>query len=53
MVAAAIRTVFTPENQDAARRQWRPVVDGLRERFERLARAVDQAKDDVMAYNGP
>jgi putative transposase len=33
MVAAAIRTVFTQENQEAARRQWRQVVDGLRERF--------------------
>jgi hypothetical protein len=33
MVAAAIRTVFTHENQEAARRQWRQVADGLRARF--------------------
>jgi transposase-like protein len=50
MVAAAIRTVFTQENQDAARRQWRQVTDGLRERFERLAKAMDAAEDDVLAY---
>ena len=50
MVAAAIRTVFTQENQEAARRQWRQVADGLRERFERLAKAMDSAEDDVLAY---
>jgi putative transposase len=50
MVAAAIRTVFTQENQEAARRQWRHVADGLRERFERLAKARDSAEDDVLAY---
>ena len=50
MVAAAIRTVFTQENHEAARRQWRHVADGLRERFERLAKAMDSAEDDVLAY---
>ena len=50
MVAAAIRTVFTQENQEAARQQWRQVADGLRERFERLAKAMDSAEDDVLAY---
>jgi transposase-like protein len=50
MVAAAIRTVFTQENQEAARRQWRQVADGLRERFDRLAKAMDSAEDDVLAY---
>jgi transposase-like protein len=50
MVAAAIRTVFTQENREAARRQWRHVADGLRERFERLAKAMDSAEDDVLAY---
>jgi hypothetical protein len=38
MVAAPIRTVFTQENQKAARRQVRQVADGLRARFARLAR---------------
>jgi putative transposase len=50
MVAAAIRTVFTQENQEAARRQWRQVADGLRERFDRLAQAMDSAEDDALAY---
>ena len=50
MVAAAIRTVFTQEGQDAARAQWRQVADGLRERFGRLAAAMDEAEDDVLAY---
>jgi putative transposase len=50
MVAAAIRTVFAQENQDAARAQWRQVADGLRERFDRLAKAMDEAEDDVLAY---
>jgi putative transposase len=50
MVAAALRTVFAQEDQDAARAQWRQVADGLRERFERLAAAMDQAEDDVLAY---
>jgi hypothetical protein len=26
------------------------VADGLRERFERLAKAMDSAEDDVLAY---
>lgn len=50
MVAAALRTVFTQESQDAARTQWRQVADGLRERFERLAAAMDEAEDDVLAH---
>lgn len=50
MVAAAIRTVFTQENQAAARCQWRQVADGLRERFDRLAKPMDAAEDDVLAY---
>jgi transposase-like protein len=50
MVAAALRTVFTQQDQDAARAQWRQVADGLRERFGRLAAAMDEAEDDVLAY---
>jgi transposase-like protein len=50
MVAAALRTVFTQENQDAARAQWRQVADSLRVRFERLATAMDEAEADVLAY---
>jgi transposase-like protein len=52
MVAAAIRTAFVQEDQEAARRQWRQVADGLRERFCRLAELMDDAEDDVLAYMG-
>jgi putative transposase len=33
MVAAAIRTAFTQETQEAARAEWSAVADRLRERF--------------------
>ena len=36
MVAAAIRTAFTQETQEAARAEWRAVADRLRERFPEL-----------------
>jgi len=50
MVAAAIRTAFTQENQDAARQEWRAVADRLRDRFRRLAELMDEAEDDVLAH---
>jgi transposase-like protein len=50
MVAAAIRTVFAQENHEAAGAQWRQVADGLRQRFDRLAKAMDSAEHDVLAY---
>jgi len=53
MVAAAIRTVFTQESQDAARRQWRHVADGRRERVERRARAMDAAEDPRVRLRRP
>jgi len=50
MVAAAIRTAFTQETQDAARAEWRAVADRLRERFEKLGQLMDDAEDDVLAH---
>jgi transposase-like protein len=50
MVAAAIRTVFTQESQDAARNEWRAVADRLRERFPKLGALMDEAEDDVLAH---
>jgi putative transposase len=50
MVAAAIRTAFAQESEEAAHRQWRQVADGLRERFRRLAELMDGAEHDVLAY---
>jgi putative transposase len=52
MVAAAIRTAFAQETQEAAHRQWRQVADGRRERFRRLAELMDGAEHDVLAYRG-
>jgi putative transposase len=50
MVAAAIRTAFTQETQEAARAEWRAVADRLRERFPKLGALMDEAEDDVLAH---
>ena len=50
MVAAAIRTAFVQEDADAAARQWRQVADSLRPRSEKLAKLMDEAEPDVLAF---
>ena len=50
MVAAAIRTAFVQEDHAAASTQWRQVADTLRPRFETLARLMDEAEPDVLAF---
>ena len=50
MVAAAIRTAFVQEDADAAARQWRQVADSLRLRSEKLAKLMDEAELDVLAF---
>ncbi len=50
MVAAMLKTIFTQESAEAARRQWRQVADTLRPRFARLAELMDGAEDDVLAH---
>jgi transposase-like protein len=50
MVAAAIRTAFTQETQEAARTEWRAVADRLRERFPKLGQLMDDAEDEVLAH---
>jgi putative transposase len=50
MVAAAIRTVFAEPEPQAARRRWRQVADGFRERYPRLATLLEEAEEDVLAY---
>jgi putative transposase len=50
MVAAAIRTAFTQESPEAARKEWREVADRLRERFRKLAELMEEAEDDVLAH---
>jgi putative transposase len=50
MVAATIRTVFVQPDPQAAREQWRRVADSFRSRFPKLARLLDEAEADVLAY---
>jgi putative transposase len=50
LVAATVRTAFAQPTDDAARRQWRQVADGFRDRWPRLADLLDQAEADVLAY---
>ena len=50
MVSAAIRSVFSHEDQAAASRTWRHVADQLRARFPRLAGLLDNAEADVLAF---
>ncbi len=52
LVATTIRTVFAEPDPACARTQWRHVADGFRDRFERLARLMDNAEDDVLADVG-
>jgi transposase-like protein len=49
MVAATIRTAFVQPTPETARRQWRQVADGFRDRFPRLAALMDAAEADVLA----
>ncbi len=50
MVSAAIRSVFSQDDQAAASRTWRQVADQLRTRFPRLADLLDAAEADVLAF---
>jgi len=49
-VAALIRTAFAQETEADARRQWRVVADQLRERLPKLAKLMDEAEADVLAF---
>lgn len=50
MVSALIGTIFAQETEAAARTQWRTMADQLRERFPKIAKLMDEAKDDVLAH---
>jgi len=50
MVLALINTVFAQESADAARAQWDVVVEQLRTKFPKLARMLEDAKLDVLAF---
>ena len=50
MVAAMIRTVFAQGDAKAASEQWRKVADDLRPKFPKLAKLMDGAENDVLAF---
>ena len=50
VVSAFIATAFAQNDADAARRQWRAVVDQLRPKMAKLATFMDDAEADVLAY---
>jgi putative transposase len=50
MVAAAIRTAFVQETEEAARAEWRAVADRLRGKFRKLSELMDSAENEVLAY---
>lgn len=52
MVAAAFRTVFAQATQPEMVAQWDHVRATLDERFEKAARLMDGAKDEVLAFAG-
>lgn len=50
LVASTIRTVFAQPDPAQAREQWRRVADGFRAKWPRLAKLLDGAEADVLAY---
>ncbi|MBF0306426.1 MAG: IS256 family transposase [Alphaproteobacteria bacterium] len=50
VVSAFIGTAFAQDDANAARAQWRQVADQLRPRVPKLARLLDEAEADVLAY---
>ena len=50
VVSAFIATAYAQETPDAAKAQWRKVADQLRPNVPKLARLMDTAEKDVLAY---
>src|ERR671921_1129976 len=50
VVAAFIATAFAQNDAEAARGQWRKMADQLRPKVPKLARLMDEAEADVLAY---
>ncbi len=53
VVSAFIATAFAQDDAEAARAQWRKVADQLRPKLPKLARFLDEAETDVLAYMTP
>ena len=52
VVAAFIATAFAQETAEDAKIQWRKVSDQLRPTVPKLAKLMDTAEEDVLAYMG-
>jgi len=50
VVSAFIATAYAQETPDAAKAQWRKVADQVRPSVPKLARLMDTAEEDVLAY---
>jgi len=50
VVSAFIATAYAQETLEAAKGQWRKVADQLRPSVPKLARMMDTAEEDVLAY---
>jgi transposase-like protein len=50
VVSAFIATAFAQDTAGAAKAQWRKVADQLRPTVPKLARPMDTAEEDVLAY---
>jgi putative transposase len=50
VASAFLATAFAQDDAEAARLQWRKVADQLRPKVQKLARLMDEAEPDVLAY---
>ena len=50
VASAFIATAFAQDDAEAARQQWRKVADQLRPKVQKLAKLMDEAEQDVLAY---
>ena len=52
IVSAWVGTAFAQDDAAAARKQWREVADQARPRMPKLAKLMDDAEADMLAYMG-
>jgi putative transposase len=50
MVLALINTAFAQETAESAHQQWRAVAEQFRAKFPKLAKFLDEAESDVLAF---
>jgi putative transposase len=50
MVLALINTAFAQETAESAHQQWRAVAEQFRAKFPKLAKFLDDAESDVLAF---